>query len=228
MKHIGYEYRTNFTYNDIPYQCYFPNLVKIQNETREEEYTEHPSQYLKSLKGICAHGQDGWWTYDLCFGDHIRQYRPHTENIIIGKVPKHSYMEENYYAEVYEDGAFCDEAGHKRIVEARYRCSLDTHTPIIEAIKEPVMCLYYLEVLTDKLCQHPKYRKEKPVTQTVMCFSYIDASKKGPDMSHVLNAQGGNAELLKDRQYEKRLKMIRNDLMMDIDQELIKALLELF
>lgn len=29
---------------------------------------------LKPLQGTCTYRIQGWWTYEICFGKHIRQY----------------------------------------------------------------------------------------------------------------------------------------------------------
>lgn len=32
-----------------------------------------PSELLQSLEGQCLSRQEDWWTYELCFGDFVRQ-----------------------------------------------------------------------------------------------------------------------------------------------------------
>lgn len=230
----GFTNKLNVTIDNRNYTCYYPdlNLSQVKKSVDvDPKSIEHPSAYLRSLKGDCAKGTDGMWTYDVCFEDHIRQYRPQ-ESIIIGKRPKENIMNDDYYGEIYDDGAFCDEANHKRVVETRYRCDPYARTPIIKSVKEPVMCLYYIEVLTDKICQHPKYKKEKKRDIEVQCFNYLDRDEY-MRVSKEIELENKKKLDLEQRESKERiiLKMLEElsrDMSMEIDNTLLSELPQLF
>lgn len=48
-------------------------------QTSVEEQT--PSQLLAPLKTTCLFRQEDWWTYEICPGQHVRQFHQHNQEL---------------------------------------------------------------------------------------------------------------------------------------------------
>lgn len=147
----------------------------------------------------------GWWTYEFCYGKHIRQYhqekdlpiRPQDE-FYLGKqtsaerevyTAKALALEEDstsgndmsppYYSELYAHGTVCDITGQQRSTEVRFYCSVEKAT-LITDIKEPYSCSYIISVYTPLICKHPKYAPKQEETLPIACSAMeppVDSAK---------------------------------------------------
>jgi len=174
--------------NKIKYKCILPEPATEEEFTEEEKPLPKIRDFLEPLGQSCLYRLAGWWTYEFCYGKHIRQYhqekdapiRPQDE-FFLGKqteADKMKYIDEvvdvsalkDYYSEEYAHGTSCDINGQHRVSEVRYYCSTtDKSTTSITDIKEPASCSYTISVHTPLLCKHPLFAPKKEKISSVWC-----------------------------------------------------------
>ncbi|XDV35622.1 hypothetical protein PO909_005530 [Leuciscus waleckii] len=112
-----------------------------------------------------------WWTYEFCYGQHIRQY--HLEDSEIkGDVLFLGYYDsefdwtnetakaskqhklKRYHSQSYVNGSKCDLNGNPRETEVRFVCE-EGSSDYVARVDEPQSCRYVLTVHTSRTCQHP-------------------------------------------------------------------------
>ncbi|XP_060776212.1 protein OS-9 [Neoarius graeffei] len=135
-----------------------------------------------------------WWTYEFCYGQHIRQY--HLEDSEIkGDVLFLGYFEsefdwtnetakatkqhklKRYHSQLYVNGSKCDLNGNPRESEVRFVCE-EGSSDYISRVDEPQSCHYVLTVHTSRTCQHPLLRppsSAKP--QAIVCQPALSAQQ---------------------------------------------------
>ncbi|XP_020339050.1 protein OS-9-like isoform X2 [Oncorhynchus kisutch] len=115
-----------------------------------------------------------WWTYEFCYGQHIRQY--HLEDTDIkGDVLFLGYYDsefdwnnetakaskqhrlKRYHSQSYVNGSKCDLNGNPRETEVRFVCE-EGSGDYVARVDEPQSCRYVLTVHTTRTCQHPFLR----------------------------------------------------------------------
>ncbi|XP_029533487.1 protein OS-9-like isoform X2 [Oncorhynchus nerka] len=115
-----------------------------------------------------------WWTYEFCYGQHIRQY--HLEDTDIkGDVLFLGYYDsefdwnnetakaskqhrlKRYHSQSYVNGSKCDLNGNARETEVRFVCE-EGSGDYVARVDEPQSCRYVLTVHTTRTCQHPFLR----------------------------------------------------------------------
>lgn len=132
----------------------------------------------------CVKRNEGWWTYEFCFGQGIRQYHRDSDGRItaefsLGKfdTSKNDELEASggalvfehvdathdvarpAYLELYGHGTFCKEFDNHAPREAKvfYYCSQGGTSHHILAVKEVQTCSYTLKVSSPVLCDHPHF-----------------------------------------------------------------------
>ncbi|XP_017335981.1 protein OS-9 [Ictalurus punctatus] len=119
----------------------------------------------------CLTKTKDWWTYEFCYGQHIRQY--HLEDSEIkGDVLYLGFFEsefdwtnetakatkqhklKRYHSQSYVNGSKCDLNGSPRESEVRFVCE-EGSSDYISRVDEPQSCHYVLTVHTSRTCQHP-------------------------------------------------------------------------
>uniref|UniRef100_A0A7S4HPV8 MRH domain-containing protein n=1 Tax=Vannella robusta TaxID=1487602 RepID=A0A7S4HPV8_9EUKA len=184
------------------YSCAIPPLAKDapkEEETSQEQLASLIANILDSKDNCLIHGT-GWWSYEFCFGDKVRQFHVEgttsedlrvTVEYILGK---HSPDEEDflslglishftspvhgsvpYVGQTFVDGTYCDLASGARHSEIRFYC-LDPTRDFVAEVKEPASCAYTVNVNLSELCQIKEfgYSKREDNTQVIYCHA-VDA-----------------------------------------------------
>ncbi|KAM9409308.1 protein OS-9 isoform 2-T2 [Pholidichthys leucotaenia] len=135
-----------------------------------------------------------WWTYEFCFGQHIRQY--HLEDTEIkGDVLFLGYYEsefdwsnetakaskqhklKRYHSQAYVNGSKCDLNGSPRETEVRFVCE-EGSGDYISRVDEPQSCRYVLTIHTSRICQHPFLRPPSTAKpQGIVCQPALSAQQ---------------------------------------------------
>ena len=153
-------------------------------------------QLISTLSGQCMKRLDGWWTYEFCFHESIRQY--HTEKngkvieYILGKydaqtnkdleesggvLVKQSPSGKPAYVEKYEHGTTCDLTGEKRWTKVMYACFPAIDMNGLVSVEETSTCGYTIKVSVPSLCTHPFFMDMSDASdgrtdvETVFCLS---------------------------------------------------------
>lgn len=130
-----------------------------------------------------------WWTYEFCYGRHIRQY--HMEDSEIkGEVLYLGYYQsafnwddetakaskqhrlKRYHSQTYGNGSKCDLNGRPREAEVRFLCDegAGISGDYIDRVDEPLSCSYVLTIRTPRLCPHPLLRPPPSAApQAILC-----------------------------------------------------------
>ncbi|RKP13728.1 hypothetical protein BJ684DRAFT_19814 [Piptocephalis cylindrospora] len=175
------------------YLCYLP---KAHTETKKQEkkvgetwrtdLVEEGLGMLEPLVGNCLKFVEGWWTYEYCHRQHVRQYHETSTpkergfDVLLGReegddrtsmhdepdhpVPDTSLIlgsdafrgSRQMLLRRYTGGSECELTGRPRTVEVEYRCS-----PIgderITGVKEVSTCMYRMTIQTYKMCGNPEF-----------------------------------------------------------------------
>ncbi|XP_067316105.1 protein OS-9 isoform X2 [Pseudorasbora parva] len=135
-----------------------------------------------------------WWTYEFCYGQHIRQY--HLEDSEIkGNVLFLGYYDsefdwtnetakaskqhklKRYHSQSYVNGSKCDLNGNPRETEVRFVCE-ESSSDYIARVDEPQSCRYVLTVHTSLTCQHPLLRPPSTAKpQGIVCQPALSAQQ---------------------------------------------------
>ncbi|KAJ6863443.1 hypothetical protein NC652_040098 [Populus alba x Populus x berolinensis] len=193
--------------NGENYLCFLPKVEKAKSEkpitqlnissmiveTEERVKLKTPDELLEVLKGSCFVRQEGWWSYELCYQNKIRQFHVEDEKekvvqeFILGvydeeataafnqnlsdistlKDPRSKDASQRYHAHQYTNGTICDLTNEPRETEVRFVCS--GPGAMISSIIELSTCKYALTVQSPMLCKHPLFQEERPVWHTINC-----------------------------------------------------------
>lgn len=132
-------------------------------------------ELLKPMEGApCLIKTKDWWTYEFCYGQHIRQYHMEDSEIkgeilFLGfyssefdwnnetaKASKQHRLK-RYHSQTYVNGSTCDLSRAPRETEVRFMCE-EGSSDYITRVDEPQSCSYVLTVHTPRTCQHPFLR----------------------------------------------------------------------
>ncbi|XP_061076239.1 protein OS-9 isoform X2 [Conger conger] len=133
------------------------------------------SELLKPMHSApCLVKTKDWWTYEFCYGKHIRQYHL-DDSEIKGDVLFLGYYEsefdwnnetakaskqhrlKRYHSQSYVNGSKCDLNGKPRETEVRFLCE-EGSGDYVARVDEPQSCRYVLTVHTTRTCHHPFLR----------------------------------------------------------------------
>jgi Glucosidase II beta subunit-like protein len=179
--------------------------AKGENRAREEDDDDDDDERtsvgdclnaLAPLEGNCLQRAEDWWTYELCFGRYVRQFRRGAAPDVAAQVPSAGRVVEPgdesefwlatslddsesaiserapvAFAERYVGGDFCPLTKKPRRVEVRYVCdaSLNAVNPIsstLVSIREPSSCVYSIVVGTALLCPLDAFKPADVPTPT--------------------------------------------------------------
>lgn len=136
----------------------------------------------------CIKRNEGWWTYEFCFGKGIRQYHRDGEGRITAEFSLGLYEAEKNqeleasdgalvnehidathdvprpaYLELYGQGTHCKEYDHwtPRRAKVYYYCSQGGSSHHILGVKETQTCVYAIKISSPALCDHPHFITEE-------------------------------------------------------------------
>ncbi|KDO32874.1 hypothetical protein SPRG_02566 [Saprolegnia parasitica CBS 223.65] len=162
--------------------------------------------FLKPLTtaNTCIKRTEGWWTYEVCFGNKISQFRRETTGEITAefslgqwsaaandalqanhKAILSEFMdgthdkEQPAYEEIYDSGTPCDAVDRSRMTRLLLFCpTLKTQPPYIISIQETSTCNYMIKVAAPAVCAHPHFAKEDrrraELAQAIHCVPDVD------------------------------------------------------
>lgn len=158
----------NFSLSETSFSCSLPIVTEPRAEKAEKkEEAQTVQQLLEPLRTECLYKvchlffssclmyfqQEGYWSYEFCYGRHMRQYRKEQDQIIhdymlgttsegflsdfLGLAPTQTQIgieHDGYYEEAYEEGATCDLTGRRRVSMISFHCN-PAQVHMIAAIK---------------------------------------------------------------------------------------------
>ncbi|KAJ2016163.1 Protein OS-9 [Coemansia sp. RSA 2337] len=163
--------------------CQMPRVNDTaSNDTAPEEEEVDPlvavergAELLEPLKERCLTYVGGWWTFEYCHNQHVRQFhvlapdKSGKAQEIEFRLGLHSkrlevYDEDKvrrigrsrYLTQVWGGGTLCDMTREPREVEIEYHC--DPHGPErIAMVEEVEVCSYAMIINTPRLCADPMF-----------------------------------------------------------------------
>ncbi|XP_041946033.1 protein OS-9 isoform X2 [Alosa sapidissima] len=145
------------------------------------------SELLQPMSNApCLIKTKDWWTYEFCYGKHIRQYHLEDSEIkgdvlFLGyyssefdwtnetaKASKQHRLR-RYHSQAYTNGSKCDLNGNPRETEVRFACE-EGSVDYIARVDEPQSCRYVVTIHTSRPCSHP-FLRPPPSTrpQPIIC-----------------------------------------------------------
>eukprot|EP01121_Diplochlamys_sp_Union-15-3_P009952 TRINITY_DN2739_c0_g1_i2.p1 TRINITY_DN2739_c0_g1~~TRINITY_DN2739_c0_g1_i2.p1 ORF type:complete len:304 (-),score=27.95 TRINITY_DN2739_c0_g1_i2:411-1322(-) len=203
---------TKFDQMEIKHQgnkvtCYIPKIVEREmHDSKEPQGETDIEKLLKLLHNSCLFKVEGWWSYEFCFGRHIRQYHEDergklSNEYYLGYPKDDKILEEEEYASLnYEGGSTCDLTGLPRKTEVRLKCN--SEISIIGDIKEVSTCNYILNVELPSLCSHSKYKPKKVQRESILCFDFSKEAVLEPSVPKFVPQQNIGATLRNIYPYE--------------------------
>ncbi|GFO39434.1 protein os-9-like [Plakobranchus ocellatus] len=174
------------------YQCTFPDHTSEEKRKEEEEKMAMETGIVEMLKPMgnapCLFKAKDWWSYEFCYGKHIRQFHME-EGEIKGNIIYLGYYQEDfdwdnetaredrlksktahgrYHSQKYTLGTKCDLTGHMRRAEVRFVCE-ENSEDYLSRVDESETCVYTVTVVTARICRHPYLKapvRRKPVPIT--------------------------------------------------------------
>ena len=61
---------------------FVPRINASLHRLQGTEQEQTPSQLLEPLKSSCLFRQEDWWTYEICPGQHVRQFHQHNQELM--------------------------------------------------------------------------------------------------------------------------------------------------
>ena len=159
------------------------------------------SQLLAPLKDECVYKAEGWWTYEVCYGSHVRQFHadPKTQQVLaeffLGRESPSSSSSSSpspplggRYSEEYVGGTVCDLTGKPRKTTVFFACS-PSGLNSLSAVSEPATCEYTVTLSTPLLCAHDEYAVDDQPEIDISCVLANEVVSVDD-----LFAQGGDVE----------------------------------
>nr|KJB23599.1 hypothetical protein B456_004G109500 [Gossypium raimondii] len=153
------------------------NVSSMIVESEKQVKLKTPDELLEVLKDRCFIRQEGWWSYEFCYQNRLRQIHVEEDKVVqefvLGvydeeataafnqnlsdistlKDPRSKDASQRYHAHQYTNGTQCDLTNQPRETEVRFVCS------------EPrAMISSITELSTCKL-----FQEERPVWHTINC-----------------------------------------------------------
>ena len=117
--------------------------------------------FLQSLGTVCDTRNEGYWTFEWCHREEMKQYHVNSEGKQVnawsmGKFVGSSKMQDGSFVDLYENGQHCDETNEKRKTSVRFMCCQKFDSNAIRwkivSIEEPEQCTYSVSVCLKDLC----------------------------------------------------------------------------
>jgi protein OS-9 len=185
--------------NGSSYLCRVPSIASLL----DSEKTSDPVPMLKSgqllpeaakkalslsMANLCVQKVGGWFSYDICWERHVRQYHAEGSQLkaeyFLGKGP--SYKLENgatddltfrvhatggpYVAARLLNGTVCDLTGKERVAELRLFCLPEgADEKISLEMTEPETCKYVITMSHPKACI-PQLQRVQGTQVPIVCY----------------------------------------------------------
>lgn len=193
----------------------------VESETRMKLKT--PDELLEVLKDLCFIRQEGWWSYEFCYLNKLRQIHLEDEKLvqefILGvydaeateaynqnfsdisklKDPRSKDASQRYHAHIFRNGTICDLTNEPRETEVRFVCS--ESRAMISSITELSTCKYALTFQCPMLCKHPLFLEERPVSHTIHCNALPKEETKVEEKAEAKGFHGGKITMVPDVSY---------------------------
>uniref|UniRef100_A0A7S3ZBF1 MRH domain-containing protein n=1 Tax=Lotharella globosa TaxID=91324 RepID=A0A7S3ZBF1_9EUKA len=164
---------------------------------------------LTPLKQQCIYMNQGWWNYEFCYNEHVRQFHMETVNTAVSdketktkkttsqtvttvdfflgrktsnstiRIHKGETPSTSYASQEYYDGTTCDLTNLPRKVEVRYVCDADTTKSRIMSIQETSTCEYILVIATPLICVNETFQPVQPKLLQISCHPSMGSLEKG-------------------------------------------------
>ena len=141
-----------------------------------------------AMQKICALRLDGWFSYDVCWEKHVRQYHLEgtstKDEFFLGKGPDYKlekgapaelfyriHTEQGpYVAAQFPNGTVCDLTGRDRATELRLFCQPEGADEAVKIeISEPETCKYIVSLFHPRACI-PELRKVQGSLAPIICY----------------------------------------------------------
>ncbi|KAK4360285.1 hypothetical protein RND71_019237 [Anisodus tanguticus] len=221
--------------NGEKFLCFLPKVDKPKNgkpvthnisslivDTEKHIKLKTPDELLEVLKDRCLIRQEGWWSYEFCYENKLRQvhledekvvqefvlgyydavataaYNQNRSDISMLKDPRSKDASQRYHAHIYTNGTTCDLTNEPRETEVRFVCS--EPRAMISSIAELSTCKYALTVHCPTLCKHPLFHEERPVWHTINCNKL--PKDHGEMKAEEDNIEDGKISMVTDLEYQ--------------------------
>ncbi|KAK4369252.1 hypothetical protein RND71_013044 [Anisodus tanguticus] len=139
-----------------------PNISSLVVDTEKRIKWKTPDELLEVLKDRCLIRQEGWWSYEFCYENKLRQVHLEDEKATA------AYHQNRSDNSVLKDPRSKDASQSlRRKCKVRFVCS--EPRAMISSITELSTCKYALTVHCPTLCKHPLFQEERPVWHTINC-----------------------------------------------------------
>ncbi|XP_058067431.1 protein OS-9 homolog [Magnolia sinica] len=179
------------------------NMSNMIMESDRRVKLKTPDELMEVLTDRCLLRQEGWWSYEFCYKQHLKQLHVEDEKIVqefvLGvydpeataafsenrsdvstlKDPRSKDAAQRYHAHVHTNGTICDLTNQPRETEVRFVCSEPRF--LISSIKEISTCKYAITIHCPLLCKHPMFQEERPIWQSINC-NELPSDGKGEEM----------------------------------------------
>nr|CAX69838.1 XTP3-transactivated gene B protein precursor [Schistosoma japonicum] len=150
-----------------------PSLKTSSSSTESITKSAKDNQVKEFLQGkTCLSINSGWWTYEICFNDFVRQYHldanaKKLQEILLGtwnleehlkwlaenaKDQKSSTGPDRQISLYYGHGDYCTESGTFREVVVKLKCIQSTSTAIYLSFSEHTKCVYSMTIESSTFC----------------------------------------------------------------------------
>ena len=219
------------------YHCLLPILKDAEVDALEklEGNEENPVELTslekaKKLLGPmesqpCLLKTKDWWTYEFCYGKHVRQFhmeegnRPTEPIMILGLYDHDEELEEEtastvkfkrHHSQIYKNGSQCDLTGSPRQTEVRFECDPTAVIDSITTVDEPQSCVYIITVKTSKICSIPQLRPppiRKPLK--IECQPLLTAEEYKKYLLHLKAKEKVEAKKAEDLQVKQKQNLLK-------------------
>ncbi|KAI9921123.1 hypothetical protein PsorP6_002120 [Peronosclerospora sorghi] len=125
----------------------------------------------KVLEGQCIFTLAGWWTYEICYAQEVRQFHQEPDGsrpsdwsmgVYVSTSQKSdAVFTDSDVVQYFDGGQICDENGESRSTKVIYTCCKSRPKEVmVEKVDEPVLCTYVIRVCVPSLCDAAQETKE--------------------------------------------------------------------
>jgi hypothetical protein len=144
-----------------PFSCMLP--AETEKTASLEAPVVSAAAMLAALQGECFSKTDGWWTYQVCVGQHATQFHATEGGGEEAKLYLGHYASDanaanatdaQPYTQHFTHGSFCELVGRPRTANATFRCREDAADEL-GLVYEYGSCNYQLTIYTQLMCPPP-------------------------------------------------------------------------